>query len=98
MDEINVKNGWNLLHARNGGEQFICGYWLDGYDKIKNIVVEYDESFHYPYGKLREKDVIRQNRIIALLNCEFWRYDEKRNNFYNVSIKNTNPSTHISII
>lgn len=62
----------------------VCGYWLDGYDKEKNIVFEYDESFHYPYGKLRHKDIVRQNRIIAFLNCAFWRYNEKTKELYKV--------------
>ena len=84
IEQLNTSNGWNLKHARNGGEQMICGYWLDGYDKEKNIVFEYDESFHYPYGKLREKDIVRQNRIIDFLNCEFWRYNEKTKQLYKV--------------
>lgn len=84
IEQLNQTNGWKLQHARNGGEQMVCGYWLDGYDKEKNIVFEYDESFHYPYGKLRHKDIVRQNRIIAFLNCAFWRYNEKTKELYKV--------------
>jgi hypothetical protein len=30
----------------NGGELRCLGYWMDAYDKNKNIVVEYDEPYH----------------------------------------------------
>lgn len=85
LEKLNKSRGWNLKHAGNGGEQLICGYWIDGYDSEKNIVVEYDESYHYPYGKLRLRDVKRQSRIIAFLKCEFWRYNEKESALYRVN-------------
>lgn len=77
LDELNIKNGWNLIHAMNGGEYYIkeLGYWVDGYDKDKNIVVEYDEPRHYKNGKLTEKDEARHKKIISHLNCEFYRYN-----------------------
>jgi hypothetical protein len=77
MDMLNKTHGWNLVHAMNGGEFYIkdLGYWVDGYDKARNIVVEYDEPRHYKNGELKDSDVIRQNEIIAHLNCEFYRYD-----------------------
>ena len=86
INYINKTNNWNLQHAFNGGEYEIGGYSLDGYDKEKNIVLEYDEPYHYDiFGKLREKDIIRQKNIINELNpFEFWRYDEKRNKLYNI--------------
>jgi ssDNA-binding Zn-finger/Zn-ribbon topoisomerase 1 len=85
LNDLNSKNGWNLIHGGNGGEQLICGYWVDGYDKERNIIVEYDEPYHYPYGKLREKDIIRQNRIISLTGCKFFRYDEKNQRLYEIT-------------
>ena len=37
--------------ALNGGEKRIICYYVDGYDKDKNIVIEYDELHHYDiYG------------------------------------------------
>jgi hypothetical protein len=81
LNELSEKMGWNLQHAENGGEHRICGFRLDGYDKNRNIVVEYDESYHYRYGELLEKDVERMKIIINALKCEFYRYDEKRNEF-----------------
>ena len=85
IDKLNMERGWNLQHANNGGEVIVCGYRLDGFDKGKNIVLEYDEPHHYSGGVLQEKDVVRQNRIVSLLGCEFWRYDEKRNNLYRIN-------------
>jgi hypothetical protein len=83
---LSKENNWNLQHAKNGGEINIgtLGYFIDAYDKDKNIVVEYDEPRHYTDGILNEKDVIRQNEIKTLLNCKFYRYDEKRNRLYQV--------------
>lgn len=87
IDELNEKYNWNLQHAENGGEIIIGGYYLDGYDKERNIVFEYDESRHYedPYNNiLKQKDIDRQKYIINLLNCEFYRYNEKIDLFYKV--------------
>jgi hypothetical protein len=80
FDELNIQNNWKLIHAKNGGEVYIkeLGFYIDAYDKEKNIVVEYDEARHYDrYGNLRKKDVDRMNEIQQHLECEFWRYNEK---------------------
>jgi predicted RNA-binding Zn-ribbon protein involved in translation (DUF1610 family) len=60
----------DLQHAENGGEFFISelGYWVDGYSKEKNIVIEYYEPFH---SKQIEKDLKRQKEIEEFLKCEF---------------------------
>lgn len=88
LDELNKKNGWNLQHAMNGGEITCLGYWLDGYDKDLNIVVEYDEYKHYKDVKnniLKDKDIIRQNNIINELHCKFYRYNEYLDLLYEVN-------------
>ena len=85
IDELNIKNNWNLQHAMNGGEYKIGPYHVDGYDKELNIVFEYDEkqSRHTQIkGILRDK--YRQAYIIEKLNCEFWRYSERDNLLYKV--------------
>ena len=87
IDLLNIKNNWNLIHAENGGEKFICGYFVDGYDEEKNIVFEYDESRHYidPYNNiLKQKDIDRQNYIISNTGCEFYRYNEKIDLLYKI--------------
>jgi|ERR1035441_7794075 hypothetical protein len=79
IDKLNKEKGWNLQHALNGGEIDICGYFLDGYDKEKNIVAEYDEKYHQQKTQL-EKDIIRQKRIIEKIHPKmFIRYNEKKN-------------------
>ena len=60
----------DLQHAENGGEFYIkeLGYWVDGYSKEKNIVIEYYERHH---NNIKKKDLQRQNEITEFLNCEF---------------------------
>lgn len=88
MDKLNEEKHWNLQHGMNGGEITCIGYFLDGYDKDLNIAFEYDEPRHYIdviNNILCEKDIIRQNKIINELHCEFWRYNEKMNLLYKVN-------------
>ena len=63
LEQIAKEHGWNIQHAENGGEFYTgIGYWLDAYDKEKNIVLEYDEPEHYADVEnniLREKDFKR---------------------------------------
>lgn len=61
--------GYNFQHAMNGGEYFISdlGYWVDGYDVEKNVVIEYYEIGHKYYI---EKDEIRIQNIKNHLNCD----------------------------
>jgi len=76
IDEYGKKHGYNFQHAENGGEYHIeeLGYWIDGYDKEKNVVIEIDESFHFDIdGSLSEKDINRQKEIEEFLKCEFIR-------------------------
>jgi hypothetical protein len=87
IDFLNEKNGWNLIHAKNGGEKQVCGYFLDGYDENLNIAFEYDEPKHYKdvYNNvLCERDIKRQKEIINELKCKFYRYNEKIDKFYEV--------------
>lgn len=91
FDVLNLQNNWKLQHALNGGEIMCVGYFLDAYDKKRNIVVEYDEPKHYDvYGNLKQKDVLRQQRIITHLGCKFFRYNEKTKELYEVKTSVTN--------
>jgi hypothetical protein len=69
IDEYGKRFGYNFKHALNGGEYFIesLGYWVDGYDIDKNVVIEYYERNHL-YTK--EKDELRINKIKETLGCE----------------------------
>ena len=76
IDQYGKENGYNFQHAENGGEFHVSGlgYWVDGYDKEKNVVIEIDESFHFNSdGNLKERDIIRQIEITQHLKCEFIR-------------------------
>lgn len=76
IDEYGKQNNYNFQHALNGGEYYIkdLGYWVDGYDIEKNVVIEIDEKKHFDRkGNLKKKDVIRQQEIQSHLNCEFIR-------------------------
>lgn len=76
IDQYGKDHNYNFQHAENGGEFHVSGlgYWVDGYDKEKNIVIEIDESFHFDENdNLKERDIIRQNEITEHLKCEFIR-------------------------
>ena len=45
-DNEPVKKNEDGQYEFNGGEIVVSGYSLDGYDKEKNIVFEYDEPKH----------------------------------------------------
>lgn len=70
IDEYGKNNGYNFQHAENGGEIHLkeLGYWLDGYDKDKNVVIEFYEKHH---NFKKEKDLIREKEIIDFLKCKF---------------------------
>lgn len=75
IDQYGKENGYNFQHAENGGEILISGlgYWVDGYDKDKNTVIEIDEQHHFKNGKLSNKDILRQKEIENFLRCKFIR-------------------------
>ena len=84
MDNFGIKYGYNFQHALNGGEVNLHGFLMDGYDKEKNIIFEYDEPAHH-YKRIREKDIYKQKIIIEkICPTMFFRYDEKNNRLYDV--------------
>ncbi len=80
FDEINRELRWSGKHAENGGEVIVCGWFLDYYEPTKNIAIEYDEPKHNQ-PKQKERDEIKQTKIIEHLGCKFYRIkqgDENR--------------------
>lgn len=76
IDEYGETNGYNFKHAMNGGEHYFkeLGYWTDGYDPEKNVIIEIDEPHHFDEeGNLKEKDVRRQKEIEEYYGCTFIR-------------------------
>ena len=82
IDTINEQMGLQIQHALNGGEQRCGRFSLDGYDKSRNIVFEYDESAHRT-RKVYNNDFERQQYIEERFNpILFMRYDELNNRLY----------------
>lgn len=86
--QLELLEKWNKL-----GFNFVpnfkirCGnfiYYLDGYDTIYNVIIEYDSAYHKKSSQ-KKKDLVRQNRIIETLNPKkFWRYDSVSKTITNV--------------
>jgi very-short-patch-repair endonuclease len=86
--QLELLNKWNNL-----GFNFEPNYqihidkdlfYVDGYDPIHNIVLEYDGKYHIRRYQ-KEKDLIRQQKIIEILKPKkFWRYDAVTKTFRNV--------------
>lgn len=89
IDKFADENGYSFLHGGNGNEHYIkeLGYYLDGYDKENNIVVEYDE-LHHQQPHQQKKDRRREQEIINLLKCKFIRLVETKDG--NIEVKYIN--------
>jgi len=80
IENYGKENGYNFIHAENGGEYQIPNttFFVDGYDKENNIVIEFDEKYHY-WESHKNKDRQRQDMIGQLLKCKFIRIDQNNN-------------------
>ena len=78
IDEYGKRHGYHFQHAKNGGEFHIkgLGYFVDGYDAKKNVVIEYYERAHQ---KTKEQDENRKREIINHLGCKFIELKEWKN-------------------
>lgn len=81
IENINLQKELHFQHQLNGGEVQVGPYFLDGYDKERNLVFEYNEIGHYLKQEKIEKDTYRRNYIIKQLNCNFFIYNEKEQQF-----------------
>ena len=84
FDWLNMYMSWDGQHAKYKGEKSVIGYSLDYYEPELNLVIEWDEEYHFKNDKLREKDIIRQSKIIDELNCDFYRIRQKDMNLYKI--------------
>ena len=77
FEQINNTLGWNGQHAENGGEYRIkeLGYFVDYYEPMHNIIIEYDEKPHNQ-PKKKAKDIQREKEITELLKCTFYRLNK----------------------
>jgi hypothetical protein len=80
IEEYGKTHGYNFQHAENGGEYQVptTTFFVDGYDVINNVVIEFDENYHST-EKQRIKDIQRQDMIGQLLKCKFIRIDKNNN-------------------
>lgn len=79
IEQYGKEHGYNFQHAENGGEFRIpeLGYWVDGYDKENNIVIEYYEDRH---KETETRDTRRIIEIINTLGCDLHIIKEWDNN------------------
>lgn len=71
---------WNGFYATKGKEKRIGRFWVDYYEPNQNIVIEYDEPYHFSSnGKLKPKDIKRQKWIIKNIGCRFYRINKNTN-------------------
>lgn len=81
IEKINLEKGFNFQHQLKGGEFQVGPYFLDGYDKERNIAFEFNEIGHYLTQEKIEKDEYRRRYIIKELNCEFFVFNDKEKQF-----------------
>ena len=70
IDVYGKLHGYQFQHALNGGEVQIGNYWVDGYDRRNNVVIEFYERYHRT-KKQKSLDAHRKQEIIERLNCKF---------------------------
>ena len=100
VGQLELLNKWNRL-----GFNFEPNYkihthselfYVDGYDVANNVVFEYDSKYHKKISQ-KNKDFIRQVKIIEILNPKsFWRYDAVEKEFNCVYKNNNSVLKHIN--
>lgn len=64
IEKYGKEYGYDFQHAENGGEICIGGYFPDGVDMDKKVIIEVDEQKHFDRnGNLKQKDVDRQEYL-----------------------------------
>ena len=78
IEKFGRDNGYNFQHAENGGEYHVPNtvFMVDGYDAENNVVIEFDEKYHFREVQ-RKKDRQRQEQIGIQLKCKFIRINEE---------------------
>lgn len=86
--QIELLEKWNRLgfqfepNFQVHAEGFLA--YVDGYDAIHNIVIEYDTKYHTK-SMQKQKDIYRQHKIIDILNPKkFWRYNSETKTIVNI--------------
>lgn len=59
-------------------------FYIDGYDEERNVVLEFDSKYHKHLNQ-KEKDLIRQQKVIDILKPKmFWRFDSESKTIKNI--------------
>ena len=70
IEKYGEQHNYDFQHAENGGEFKVLGYFVDGYDKNKNTVIEVLEKYHSS-PKQQKRDIMRKKEIKECLGCKF---------------------------
>lgn len=88
IGQLELLNKWNRLgfnfqpNYQLHIDDFLC--YIDGYDPIHNIVLEYDGKYHQKQNQ-QQKDIIRQQKIVDILHPKkFWRYNAVNKQYKNI--------------
>lgn len=86
--QVELLNKWNRMGFKFESnyqvhtDDFLC--YVDGYDKRNNVVIEYDGKYHTSLRQ-KERDLVRQNKIVEILNPRrFWRYNAVNKQWTNI--------------
>ena len=86
--QVELLNKWNRMGFRFEPndqihtDDFLC--YVDGYNRKNNVVIEYDGKYHMALRQ-KERDLVRQNKIVEILNPRrFWRYDAVNKQWTNI--------------
>ena len=88
--QLELLEKWNKIGFKFEPNYAIKGtdflYYIDGYDPIHNVVLEYDSAYHFRKSQdIQLKDKTRQQNIINLLHPKkFWRYNAVESTWKNV--------------
>ena len=72
LDELQKHCKYNIIR-----QYPVIGYFVDGYIKELNIVIELDEKWHDILKWYKEHDPIRENDIHEYIDCIFFRVKEE---------------------
>lgn len=90
IDLFGQNNGYTFQHALNGGEVRMFGYSLDGYDKLRNTIIEYYEHTNHNSAPAIQHDLERMNLLICRTGCVFIVLRERYDKSFVQEIYNVN--------
>lgn len=70
FDALNTRFEWNGIHAKNGGEKILSGYYLDYFNEPEKICIEWDEVGHFSQ-KRKIRDEKKHKRLVDVLGYEW---------------------------